>query len=206
MGEDVPPHQQQHPYTTKTCIINTTIVMSSLAMLQQLIIGLVLVLAIAHAKVNMVHSDVVLKPRGNWSMDPRASETVPCARRPRSVILNSGDVVTFRSPGYPSQYPSRSFCGWRFKTSAEMVVKVKRVVDHPNYNSPTPPNNDFSLWNWKVHWILRRFPLKSVPYVYQVQAIHLSMKMLMPLSLVGVIPKVHMDQLQMLYKRQLFIQ
>merc|ERR1711962_1307859 len=123
MGEDVPPHQQ-HPYTTKTCIINTTIVMSSLAMLQQLIIGLVLVLAIAHAKVNMVHSDVVLKPRGNWSMDPRASGTVSCARRPRSVILNSGDVATFRSPGYPSRYPSRSYCGWRFKTSAPSGITV----------------------------------------------------------------------------------
>merc|ERR1719495_1913841 len=29
--------------------------------------------------------------------------------------------------------------------SAEMIVNVKRVVDHPNYNSPTPLNNDFSL-------------------------------------------------------------
>merc|ERR1711962_134885 len=123
MGEDVPPHQQ-HPYTTKTCIINTTIVMSSLAMLQQLIIGLVLVLAIAHAKVNMVHSDVVLKPRGNWSMDPRASGTVPCSHRPHLVILNSGDVVTFRSPGYPSRYTPISYCGWRFKTSAPSGITV----------------------------------------------------------------------------------
>merc|ERR1711962_1448331 len=124
MGEDVPPHQQQHPYTTKTCIINTTIVMSSLAMLQQLIIGLVLVLAIAHAKVNVVHSDVVLKPRGNWSMDPRASGTVPCSHSPHLVILNSGDVVTFRSPGYPSRCPPISYCGWRFKTSAPSGITV----------------------------------------------------------------------------------
>jgi len=125
MGEDVPPqHQQQHPYTSKTCIINTTIVMSSLAMLQHLIIGLVLVLAIAHAKVNMVHSDVVLKPSGNWTMDPRGSGTVPCARRPSTVTLNSGDVAIFRSPGYPSHYPLRSYCGWRFKTSAPSGITV----------------------------------------------------------------------------------
>ncbi|CAL4063216.1 unnamed protein product, partial [Meganyctiphanes norvegica] len=87
-----------------------------MAMLQQLL-GLVLILSLVEAQNSIAQNDDLLQRNGNWSIDPRASGTYSCSRRPRLVTLNPGDVATFTSPGYPSPYSSRNSCGWKFRTS-----------------------------------------------------------------------------------------
>nr|AOW41608.1 trypsin [Euphausia superba] len=89
------------------------------ALLQQLL-GLVLVLVAANAQVSeeyfTLKDGTHVQPRaGNWSIEPRASGTYACSRRPRLVTLRAGDVATFTSPGYPSPYTAKQNCGWRFK-------------------------------------------------------------------------------------------
>jgi len=79
---------------------------------QQVLLGLVLIiLALVDAQDSFTLND------DGWTLQPRASGTVSCARRPRTVTLNPGDVATFTSPGYPSDYTSLSKCGWKFKAS-----------------------------------------------------------------------------------------
>ncbi|CAL4175994.1 unnamed protein product, partial [Meganyctiphanes norvegica] len=88
-----------------------------MAMLQQLL-GLVLILALVDATQNsLAQNEDQIQRNGNWSIEPRASGTYSCSRRPRLVTLNPGDVATFTSPGYPSPYTSRNSCGWKFRTS-----------------------------------------------------------------------------------------
>ncbi|CAL4091338.1 unnamed protein product, partial [Meganyctiphanes norvegica] len=84
-----------------------------------LVLGLVLLLATikAQAQVGIQKHPNLNEQHGNWSIQPRVSETIACLRRPRSVTLNPGDVVTFTSPEYPSIYTSSTKCGWKFKAS-----------------------------------------------------------------------------------------
>jgi len=99
---------------------------------QQVLLGLVLmILALVDAQDHFTlnidqkpagpvnDENWTLQPRNknDWTIEPRASGTVSCARRPKIVTLNPGDVATFNSPGYPNYYDSRTKCGWKFKAS-----------------------------------------------------------------------------------------
>lgn len=52
----------------------------------------------------------------NSKLSSGDTKTVGCASNPSTVTLNRGDVVQFRSPGYPSKY-SKESCGWKLKAS-----------------------------------------------------------------------------------------
>jgi len=123
------------------------------ALLQQLL-GLALILVAAKAQIDedsfTLEDGIVVQPRnGNWSLDPRASGTFACSRRPRLVTLNSGDVATFSSPGWPSAYGARQNCAWRFRaarrtdqititcTSFSLQPAGRRCTDFLNIGSRT---------------------------------------------------------------------
>merc|ERR1712180_454353 len=114
------------------------------ALLQQLSLGLALVLVAVNAQTidngdftlpNGIHAQ---PKNGTWHMDPRVSGRVACSRRARITTLNSGDVVTFSTPGWPSSYPSRQSCGWKLRapsTSDQITITCTSFTLQPNSRS-----------------------------------------------------------------------
>lgn len=94
-------------------------------MMKQYVLGLVLILALVDAKNDSTHNDKdwVVQPRGNFTIQPRADGSYSCETKLSKVILDPGDVATFNSPGYPSDYSSKNKCGWKFVAS-EKTGKV----------------------------------------------------------------------------------
>ncbi|CAL4132541.1 unnamed protein product, partial [Meganyctiphanes norvegica] len=105
------------------------------AMVLQQILGLLLFLAFVDAQEYFTLNDEDLERDGNWSIQPRASGTFACSQRPQVVTLSSGDVATFTSPGYPSSYPNRNSCGWKFRanpSSASITVTCSAFTLQPS--------------------------------------------------------------------------
>jgi len=87
--------------------------------MQQVLAPLVLILALVNAQdyFTLNDDDMSIEPQRNFTIQPRASGTYSCSKKAKVVILSPGDVATFTSPGYPSDYSSKKKCQWLFKTS-----------------------------------------------------------------------------------------